>query len=305
MTDAMAFVTVGVADLEIALDLWCGTFGMEVVGRRDGADPALAALWNLQPGEIRAQALIRSPGTAAGWLHLVQFSHPDAPVRAGADPMDLGPKNLDVYCDDIHARVDELQAAGWPFRSRVIEYKVGDIVASEVQMPGPDDTNIVFVEVAGQTMPVSTAGYCGITSFVVIVPNLDVEAAFYKELFGFEELLRHRITGAEIEEIVNLPSMTGVEMLVLGREHEPFGRVELIQYDGSPGADRFGLARAPALGSLHCAFRVASIDATLNGYSGAVQRIDAPDTLFGSGATAALHSPAGLRIELFEAAAAD
>lgn len=301
MTDAIAFVTVGVADLELALDLWCGTFGMEVVGRRDGADPALAALWDLQSDAIRAQALIRTPGAVAGWLHLVQFNHPAAPARAGAGPMDLGPKNLDVYCDDIHARIGELQAAGWPFRSRVIEYKVGDIVASEVQMPGPDDTNIVFVEVAGQTMPVSAAGYCGITSFVVIVADLEVEAAFYKELFGFEELLRHRITGAEIEEIVNLPSMTGVQMLVLGREHERFGRVELIQYDGAPGADRFGLACAPALGSLHCAFRVASVDATLAGYTGKVDRIDISGTLFDAGSAAVVTSPAGLRIELFEA----
>jgi len=303
MTDAIAHVTVGVADLEPALDLWCGTFGMEIVGRRDGADPALAALWDMRPHEICAQALIRSPGTTVGWLHLVQFSDPAAPVRADADPMDLGPKNLDVYCDNIHARVGELQAAGWPFRSRVIEYKVGDIVASEVQMPGPDDTNIVFVEVDGQTMPVSPAGYCGITSFVVIVPNLEVEAGFYKEVLGFEELLRHRITGAEIEEIVNLPSMTGVEMLVLGREHERFGRVELIQYDGSPGADRFGLARAPALGSLHCAFRVASIDATLARHAGPVQRVDASGALFGAGAAAVLRSPAGLHVELFEAGA--
>jgi len=271
MTDAIAFVTVGVANLEQALELWCGTFGMEIVARSEGGDSGLARLWELEPGAIHAQALIRSPGAAAGWLHLVQFTQPSDPVRAGAGPMDLGPKNLDVYCDDIHQRVDELQAAGNEFRSRVIEYKVGDIIASEVQMPGPDDTNIVFVEVAGETMPVSAQGYCGITSFVVIVPDLNIEGAFYRKLLGFDELLRHRITGAEIEEIVNLPSMTGVEMSVLGCEQERFGRIELIQYDGSPGADRFALARAPARGTLHCAYRVDSLDEVLARYSGPVR----------------------------------
>lgn len=300
MTDAIAHVTVGVADLEPVLDLWQGTFGMDVVARRDGPDAGLARLWDIAPGRIEAQALLRSPGTRAGWLHFVQFARPDAPVREGADSMDLGPKNLDVYCDDIRARVGALEADGWTFRSRVIDYNVGDIQASEVQMPGPDETNIVFVEVVGQSMPVSSKGYCGITSFVVIVPDIDAEAAFYKDVFGFEELLRHRITGEGIEEIVNLPSSTGVEMSVLGRENESFGRVELIQYDNSRGCDRFGRAKAPARGSLHCAFRVASVSDVLDASSGDSRRVDDIDTLFSDGPIGVLTTPAGLRVEIFE-----
>lgn len=300
MTDAIAHVTVGVADLEPVLDLWQGTFGMEVAARREGPDAGLARLWDIAPERVEAQALLRSPGTRSGGLHFVQFAQPDAPVREGAGSMDLGPKNLDVYCNDIRARVAALEADGWTFRSRVIDYNVGDIQASEVQMPGPDETNIVFVEVAGQSMPVSTQGYCGITSFVVIVPDIDAEATFYKDVFGFEEILRHRITGEGIEEIVNLPSSTGVEMSVLGREHERFGRVELIQYDNSPGRDRFGLAKAPARGSLHCAFRVASVRDMLDASSGDSRRVDDIDTLFSSGPIGILTTPAGLRVEIFE-----
>lgn len=300
MTDAIAHITVGVADLEKSLGLWRETFGMEVVGRRDGADPGLAQLWDIAPDSLAEQALIRTPGTSAGWLHLVQFTDPDEPVRAGAGTMDLGPKNLDVYCDDIHTRVAELTAGGWAFRSRVVDYQIGAICASEVQMPGPDDTNIVFVEVAGQEMTLSGKGYGGITSFVVIVPDITAEAAFYQSMFGFEEVLRHRITGAEIEEMINLPSATGVEMSVLGQEEQTFGRVELIQYDGAPGLDRFGRARAPALGTLHCAFRVPSVDAALDSFAGDARRFESLDTLFGSGPVGVIHSPSGLRIELFE-----
>ena len=62
MTDALSHVTVGVARMADALDLWVGRFGLEVVGARDGADPALAALWGLEPGRIAAQRLLRTPG---------------------------------------------------------------------------------------------------------------------------------------------------------------------------------------------------------------------------------------------------
>jgi catechol 2,3-dioxygenase-like lactoylglutathione lyase family enzyme len=301
MTDAIAHITVGVADLEASLELWCGTFGMEVVARRDGADAALSALWKLPANSVERQALIRSPGIDAGWLHFVQFANPDAPVRAGADPMDLGPKNLDVYCDDIHARVAGLQSQGWTFRSRIVDYNVAGIEASEVQMPGPDDTNIVFVQVAGQTMPVSRAGYCGISTFVVIVSDMEAEIAFYRNLLGFDELLRHRISGAEIEEVINLPSSVGVEMAVLGREHQRFGRVELIRYDGPPGVDRFLRAHAPALGALHCAFRVDSVEQVCRRVAGSARRVDVDGSLFGGKSAAVLYSPAGLRVEVFEA----
>lgn len=300
MTDAIAHITVGVADLDRALDLWQRTFGMETVARREDADPALAQLWGITPERIDGQALIRTPGAAAGWLHLVQFAQPDAPVRLGADARDLGPKNLDVYCDDIRARVVDLERDGWSFRSRVVDYQVEDIRASEVQMPGPDETNIVFVEVAGETVTVSPQGYGGITSFVVVVPDIGAEVAFYQRIFGFEEILRHRIMGAEIEEVINLPSATGVEMSVLGHEHERFGRVELIQYDGPPGTDRFGLSKPPALGSLHCAFRVDSVAATLAACGAESRSFASLDTLFCRGTVGVLHSPAGLRIEVFE-----
>jgi catechol 2,3-dioxygenase-like lactoylglutathione lyase family enzyme len=291
MTDAIAHITVGVADIERALRLWRDTFGMEVVGQRDGPDEALAALWGLGPGGIAAQALIRTPGTTAGWLHLVEF----------ADPAALGPKNLDVYCDDIHARVTDLRQDGWEFRSRVVDYSIGDIEASEVQMPGPDETNIVFVHVAGQAMPFSTCGYAGVTSLVVIVPDLDAEVDFYRDTFGFDELIRHRIGGAEVEEMIGLPAQTGLELSLLGRAEQLFGRVELIRYDGAPGADRFALACAPALGSLHCAFRVESVDATLARYAGDGERHEDLRTLFADGDVGVLRSPAGMRVEVYGA----
>lgn len=69
---------------------------------------------------------------------------PDASVRRGAVTTGLGPKNLDVNCRDMSARVNGLQSAGYPFHSEISEYHVGDIYAREVKIAGHDQTNIVF-----------------------------------------------------------------------------------------------------------------------------------------------------------------
>ena len=39
-------------------------------------------------------------------------------------------------------------------------------------------------------------GYGGLTSFVVIVPDTRAEAGFFRAVFGLEELMHHRLSGA-------------------------------------------------------------------------------------------------------------
>jgi hypothetical protein len=109
----------------------------------------------------------------------------------------------------------------------------------------------------------SPAGYGGVTSFVVIVPDTRVEAAFYRDIFDLDEIMHHRITGPAIEKAVGLPTGAALDMRLMGREAHIFGRMELIAYDSLKGTDRFALARAPALGTLHCGFAVESMQQIL------------------------------------------
>lgn len=305
MVDAIAHVTVGVADLQPVFDLWIDRFGLEIVKQRTGPDSGLARLWDIPPESIAEQVLIRTPGAETGRLHFVQFNEPGPAVRQGAAATDLGPKNLDVNCIDMPARHAELEAAGYRFRAGINEIQFGDIRAREVQMPGHDETNIVLVEIlsAGFDLEYSPAGYGAVTSFVVIVPDTRVEAAFYSTVFDLDELMHHRITGPGIEEAVGLPKGSVLDMRLMGREGKLFGCAELIAYEGFDGCDRFTLAKPPALGTLHCGFAVESVPETVQRARDAgirVAEFDSIETIFGSGCIGVLHSPAGLRIELYQ-----
>lgn len=301
-------VTVGVADMAPVEALWIGRFGLEQVASAHGPDPELARLWGIAPELIAEQRLLRTPGAAAGYLHFVRFSRPAEPVRHGAGAADVGPKNLDVNCEGLRARQAALLEAGYRFRSAVAEYEVGGVHALEVQMPAHDETNVVLIEILSRGFEVafSPAGFAALTSFVVIVPDTRSEAGFFQRTFGFRDIMHHRITGPGIEAAVGLPPGAALDMRLLGREHDLFGRLELIQYEGATGEDRFSRAVPPACGTLHCGIAVPSLARAVDRARAAGARVSERGncrTLFGDGPMALVESPAGLRIELFQPSA--
>ena len=121
---SLAHVVIGVADMRVARQLWVDSFGLEIVAERPGSDPGLERLWGLPDQGVVDQLLVRTPQAQTGWLHFVQFANPSPPVRAGAAPHDLCPKNIDVNCIDVPMRFAELEAAGMRFRSAVSEYEI-------------------------------------------------------------------------------------------------------------------------------------------------------------------------------------
>lgn len=300
---AISHITVGVASLAEALAFWCGPLGLEVLARRDGPDADLARLFGLAPGRIRAQALVGTPGVTAGRLHFVEFDPPGLCVREDARPTDLGPKSLDVACRDIVARQAELRRLGFTFRSEISDYRVGEIEARETQMPAHDATNIVLIETRGESLALSARGYGAVTSFVVIVPDTRRDATCLGEVLGLEELMHHRISGAGIERAVGLPPGTALDLRLLGSAEERYGRLELIQYEGLLGTDRFARARPPARGSLHCALRVAGLAGVARraaALGALLERCGRLDTIVGAGEMARLSLPSGLRLDLLE-----
>lgn len=305
MVDAISQVTIGVADLKPVLDLWVDRFGMETVARRTGPDPGLARVWGIEAANIADQLLLRTPGAETGWLHFTQFVNPDAPVRRGAAATDLGPKNIDVNCRDMPVRYSELHAAGYSFRSEVVEYELAGIHAREAQMPGHDDINVVLVEILSNGFEInfSPRNFGAVTSFVVIVSNPDAEARFYRNVFGFDELMHHRLAGPDVEKMIGLPTGSALDMRLLGREKKLFGRMELISYDGLEGLDRFVLAKPPARGILRCGVAVESVPDAVRRARRVGVEVDeffGINTIYGSGQMAMLTSPAGLRIDLYE-----
>ena len=229
---AFAYFVLSVADMDQALALWGGRFGMDVVVRREGTDPGLAAAWGLESGEIIDQALLLTPGMQQGGVHLVRFRLPGPAVREGASPTDLVPKSVDIAARDIQARYAELNAAGYRFRSPIGRFETDGVVVHEVHLPGPDAVNLVFLEQEGKPEPVSEKGYGVAPQIVAISPDNLREKAFFEAVLGLDETSYHRFGGPEVERTIGLPSGAGLDVRIFGDASYGYGRLEIVQYEG-------------------------------------------------------------------------
>ena len=298
-------IIVGVQNINEAIELWVNQFGLDIVSEREGIDADLSRLWQLEDDEITKQALLATPKIDVGKIHLVQFKNPSTAVRQNANATDLGPKNLDVTCLDLPSKYDELIKMGYQFRSEYVGYKIESIGADvlEVQMPGHDHTNIIFVEQLGEKIQLSKRGYGGITSLVTIVSELDEETDFFMDIFSLKEALSEDLFGEHVEKMIGLPKGGGLRLNLLeGDELDRYGRVELVAYIGAEKQDDlYKIANPPALGTLHCVFRVEDIDNIKNKLrkrSVSFKEHGLLDLIYGKGEIISFRSPAGLRIEV-------
>jgi catechol 2,3-dioxygenase-like lactoylglutathione lyase family enzyme len=303
---AFAHATLGVASLDEAIAFWTGHFGFEIAARSEGADADLAALWNIAPSDIARQALVQTPQAAAGALHLVQFAKPGAPVRRDAQAFDHLPKNLDLYVRDMAARFETLKAAGVRFRSDPITSPGPDgLIFKEVHMAGHDDTNIVLLEIIGKGYDTcfNAKGFAGIGPLITIVPDLAAEEAFYTGILGMAITLDIRLGGPVMEKMIGLPTGAALVLKVYGDPAEPLGRVEVIQYERTSGANLFPRARAPALGTLHVTYQVEDLAPLLERLDRggvAVEDHGRRRLIYGVGRVVSFRSPAGFRLEAQE-----
>ena len=298
-------IIVGVQNINEAIELWVNQFGLDIVSEREGIDADLSRLWQLDDDEITKQALLATPKIDVGKIHLVQFKNPSTAVRENANATDLGPKNLDVTCLDLPSKYDELIEMGYEFRSEYVGYQIESIGADvlEVQMPGHDHTNIIFVEQLGEKIQLSKKGYGGITSLVTIVSELDEETNFFMDIFSLKEALSEDLFGEHVEKMIGLPKGGGLRLNLLeGDEIDRYGRVELVAYIGAEKQDDlYKIANPPALGTLHCVFRVEDIDNIKNklrNRSVSFKEHGLLDLIYGKGEIISFRSPAGLRIEV-------
>ena len=300
-------IVVGVRDIEVAIELWVNNFGLDVVFERFGNDVHLSKLWHLNDDEIIKQALLATPKIDVGKIHLVEFKKPDTAVRENANATDLGPKNLDVTCLDLPSKYHELIQLGYKFRSEYVGYQIESIGAEvlEVQMPGHDHTNIIFVEQLGEKIQLSKKGYGGITSLVTIVLDLDEETDFFKDVFSLKEAISEDLFGEHVEKMIGLPKGGGLRLNLLeGDETDRYGRVELVTYIGAKKQDNlYKIANPPALGTLHCLFKVETISEIkkkLQERSIIFDEFGSLDLIYGKGEVISFRSPAGLRIDVQE-----
>ena len=305
MSRSIDSIVVGVRSIDRATHMWVNHFGLDVVSERNGADSDLSKLWGLDDDEIEKQVLLATPRIEVGRIHIVQFKNPSLPVRKQANATDLGPKNLDVTCLDLPKKYQELTDLGYSFRSEYVAYQIESIGADvlEVQMPGHDYTNIIFVEQIGEKIQLSNKGYGGITSLVTIVSDLEEETDFFMDLFSLKEAVSEDLFGEHVEKMIGLPKGGGLRLNLLeGDEIDRYGRVELVTYIGAKQQNNlYKAANPPALGTLHCLFKaddLSIIKEKLQKRSMPYEEFESLDLIYGKGEMISFRSPAGLRIDV-------
>jgi len=300
-------VTVGVADMDTALQLWVDTFGMTLLDERRGADAGQAVAWGINAGDIVRQALVATGTHRVGMIHFVEFADPDPPVRAGAAVYDLLPKNLDVYVDNMPRRFGQLQKQGYRFRTTSwSEVTAPDGTAfREVHMPSHDDINVVILEVVGKEMPFTPRGFGGVGPLIYIVPDALVEKEFVERVLGLEKLNDNLLKGPEIERMIGLPPGAGLDVSIWGRTGNDFGDLEVIEYQGVEGEDRYPRATPKALGVLHVSYVMTSFEplrARLLEADIPIEDHGHRESILGLGTVYSFATPSGLRIEVLERA---
>ncbi|MCS6947377.1 MAG: VOC family protein [Steroidobacteraceae bacterium] len=302
---AFAYVVLSVADMERALGLWVERFGMQVLARREGRDADLARVWGLAADDIVDQALLRTPGVPVGGVHLVRFRVPGPTVRADAAPTDWVIKSVDIAVRDIDARYAELSAAGYRFRAPVGRLRTATLEFLETHMFGPDDVNLVLIEIPSQPLPASDRGYGIAPQIVIVTPDNTREAAFLQEVVGLAPLSRNTFSGPEIEKSVGLPPGASLDVRILGDPEQAFGRIELVQYSGAPSRNLHPRARPPARGLLSVTYVVPQLDHILSrGQPFGIADHGPVSTVLGEGRLASVVSPAGVRLDFFVAGSA-
>lgn len=301
--NAIAAVTVGVEDINEALDLWQNVFQFTLRTRKAGSDHDLSDLWRLEEDSITDQALLYTPGLEMGYLHLVEFKNPFPPIRRNAAISDLCPKNIDVACTDLPTRFKELKELGFKFRSDWVQYEAAGHVVREVQMHGHDDTNIGYLDIRGQDYPFTKTGYAGLSCIVSIVPDVALEEEFYKHSLSLPSAGRHVLDGPEFEKMVGLPPGGSMDLRLLSEPDNIFGRVELIEYVGLNGKNLYPLAKPGALGMFQEVFFAKNMEDFLEHLVAKNINFKVHDkikTVFSSGKVCVLSTPAGKRIEVHE-----
>jgi catechol 2,3-dioxygenase-like lactoylglutathione lyase family enzyme len=295
--------TIGVANLDSALEFWIDALGYEVIAEKEGADAGLARQWEINASAIKRQAFIGAPCAATGYLHLIEMLEPGPSVRDGAAVFDACPKNIDIYVTDIEQRVDALRALNYIFRSTThskVTAQDGTRFC-EMHIGIHDDINLVLLELPDQQIATNAQGFGAIGPIISVVPNVVTEKCFYRDVLSLDQLTHNFFDGEAIERMIGLPSGAGLDVSIWGHKGDCEAQLEIVQYVGVGGENRFSRATLPNRGLHQVCFKTADASVIASKASSAghvVAHRGDLSTLAGTGEYWSIYTPAGMRIDL-------
>lgn len=266
MLSPVYLATVGVADLQRAMDFYAAAFGYR---RRAGGDvggDAIEQAWRMPPG-LRGEVAVVGPEHAGlGLIRLVRFSQPGERIWGAYERVqDLGHYALNMRVKDIGRGWDRLVAAGAQVKSEPRYWTVDEhLSAWDSQVYDPDGVLLDVFQVEGDleaTVGEQDAEVSELQTVALHVGDMDRSRAFYVGL-GFGILYDKVVEG--LEDFFHVPQGTALHNVnLLKREQSRNGRIELAHYRGFPGSSLRDRAVPPNLGILSLTLRTDDLDAAM------------------------------------------
>ena len=259
-------VTVVTPDIEASIAFYRDALGYELLRRGTLTQPVPAADG---AGEVgRAFALLRGSGGEAGTVRLLAVSGDAAPnrPRPTARAWDPGLAVLEFITTDPERSYAQVTGTGAKTLSKPLPYlfrnagALGDIDVVSYSAFGPAGEQMFITRSVGPKR--ASVDFDGLHGRVgnVVIPNLErgPVLAFYEAVFGIVAAVDAECLQETVNEIINVPSDTFFQMIMLGRPGETVG-IEVEEYRVASGTTyptslgRTGLAMAT--------FRVTDLDA--------------------------------------------
>ena len=248
MTTAPRSVTIGVRDLEKALDLFHRRMDLDM--DESGAVPSdVLAAWGLPAAASAQYALLSRDGYRAGKLRLVQWE-PPATVRmrddwgAGAldTHFDIGPKAIDFYGPGtMDEAVNAITALGHPVRHGPVTYEFSGL--SETVFEGPDGVPFMVMNrpdgPSGDLRPGLPENVFGeVATISIVAGDLETNRRFYGDLLSLPKTLDREASPSFAKSVAGLtgvPETTRVHWMMFVETDQPSAKMLLIHFIGRAG----------------------------------------------------------------------
>ena len=318
MISGIECVTLGVADLDGALNLYRDVCGFRV--ESDTRAPvSLLSVWGLAPYANVRLVELSCDGYAFGRLRLAGFSGGQAPITRrdyGPDATDrttdVGPKALDLYvAPPLERTIEILAAAGCPLRAGPIRFIVRDADSEEAMLTGPGSVPLLLmvghrhpiraqraVPAAGRTSEIATVS--------VIVADLAATRRFYVDGLGLRGVdIDDELQGAERQRVCHLFGVaedTRVSLVLFRDPAQPSGKVLGVHFHDRTTAALANAMRPGNIGINLFSTRCAHLEALrdrLQG-NGSEEHLPIAHVALGDGMPARVMLARGPNGELFE-----
>lgn len=306
MITAMRSITVGVSNLDRALELFHGVMGLALEWRRP-LRREQADAWSLPAGVGGEWAELSCQAYPMGRLRLLALTPtPSETVRldtqiGGPDaPLDIGPKAIDFYVrSPAEVAWRQLVAAGCIARSPPVRHVIGPVESEEAVLFGPDGVPLLIMvghrHPASQMRPGAPHGdYSEVPTISVVAGDLERTRRFYGECLGLTAAQDDETPAAfrdKVNQLVGIPAGSRVRFLLYQDPVEPSGKILLVHFGGASQRRLTGRMHPSRLGVALYTHGCGDLDAL-------AARVARDGVAAGASVVAGPHAAAGRRILL-------